>query len=207
MLRSPHVQSPEATFGTKLPMMDAIDQGPPVAGPSLMLYLAGLTVTLCGLYAVNYGNADTNFAALTIGLAVCGYAFSYGLRIRRISTQAVQTPVLVVLGLGVLAMLTSERGLNWLIPLGIPDDRSRMLEFIVAWLAIFQCFTLGNDAAVLFACVPCMTMLALVSTKNSAAEVQNAFLIFIAASTFMMVHENYLRTRAAQFHGRFRSRD
>jgi transglutaminase-like putative cysteine protease len=171
------------------------------------LYIAGLCVTLSGLYAVNYGSPDQNFTMLTFGLAACGYLVSYTLRVKRIAIQTIQTPLMVVLGLVFLAMLSSDRGLGWLAPAGIEEDRARILQFIFAWLAIIHSFLLSNDAAVLFACVPCMTMLALVSTRNSDQEVQNAFLTFIGASTFMMVHENYLRTRQSQLQGRFSIRD
>jgi transglutaminase-like putative cysteine protease len=172
--------------------------------PSLLLYVAGLCVTLSGLYAVNFGSQDTTFTTLTFGLAICGYLFSYMLRLRKIAAQSLHTPMLIVLGLAVLAMLSSERGLGWLAPQGMEEDRARWLQFIFAWFAIVHSFLLANDAAVLFACVPCMTMLALVSTRNAAPDVQNAFLVFIGASTFMMVHENYLRTRSAQAQGRSR---
>jgi hypothetical protein len=181
---------------------DELYEGTAPPPPSLWLYLAGLCVTLSGLYAVNFGSQDQNFTLLTVGLAVCGYLVSYVLRLRRISMQSLQTPILVILGLTLLAMLSSERGLSWLAPLGEEGDRGRILQFIFAWLAIIHSFVLANDAAVLFACVPCMTMLALVSTRNPDPEIQNAFLAFIAGSTFMMVHENYLRTRQAQLKGR-----
>src|SRR5690242_10212191 len=52
------------------------------------LYLAGLCVTLSGLYAVNYGVDDQNFALMTYGLAVLGYIISYCLRVYRVSPQA-----------------------------------------------------------------------------------------------------------------------
>jgi hypothetical protein len=183
---------------------EATDVDVAVSAPSPWLYLAGLCVTLAGLYAVNYGSPDQNFTLLTVALAVCGYLASYILRVRRISVQSLQTPALVVLGLTVLAMLSSERGLGWLMPQGEESDRGRILQFMFAWLAIAHSYLLANDAAVLFACVPCMTMLALVSTRNSDPEIQNAFLAFIAGSTFMMVHENYLRTRLSQQKGRSR---
>src|SRR5437016_6134666 len=59
------------------------------------LYLAGLCVTLSGLYAVNFGVDDQNFALMTYGLAVLGYIISYCLRVYRISPQALQVPMVV----------------------------------------------------------------------------------------------------------------
>lgn len=174
---------------------------------SLFLYLAGLIVTLAGLYAVNFGIEDPNFANLTYGLATSGYVVSYLLRVRRVDTQMLHIPILVGVGLVALSTITSGHGLGWLAPAGMEEDKSKSLQLLVAWIAIVQSFLLGSDAAILFACVPCMSMLAIVSTTNSDPHIQNAFLLFIGASTFMMVHENYMRTRMSKVMGRSRNRD
>lgn len=170
-------------------------------GVSAWLYLAGLCVTLAALYAVNYGLDDTRFALLSYSLAIIGYAFSYTLRVRQISLQSIQMPLIVCVGLLILANATGS-GMGWMVPVGIGDNRAVGMQVLVAWGAIIQTFLLSNDASVLFACVPGMTMLALVSTLNPDTEIQNAFLTFIGAATFMMVHENYLRTRTALSEGR-----
>src|SRR5690349_23611391 len=154
------------------------------------LYLAGLCVTLSGLYAVNYGVEDQNFALMTYGLAILGYLISYCLRLYRVSPQALQVPMVVCLGLIFFAGLSSEQGLGVFAPSGILEDRAKSLQLIFVYMAIIHTFMLSNDAAVLFACVPCMTMLALVSTTNADSQIQNAFLVFIGAATFLMVHEN-----------------
>src|SRR5438105_15719048 len=86
------------------------------------LYLAGLCVTLSGLYAVNYGVEDQNFALMTYGLAIVGYLISYCLRVYRISPQALQVPMVVCLGLIFFAGLSSEQGLGVFAPPGILDD-------------------------------------------------------------------------------------
>ncbi len=170
-------------------------------GVSAWLYLAGLCVTLAALYAVNYGLDDIRFALLSYSLAITGYAFSYTLRVRQISLQSIQMPLIVCVGLLILANATGS-GMGWMVPVGIGDNRAVGMQVLVAWGAIIQSFLLSNDASVLFACVPGMTMLALVSTLNPDTEIQNAFLVFIGAATFMMVHENYLRTRTALSEGR-----
>ena len=74
-------------------------------------------------------------------------------------------------------------------------------------MALLHTFLLGSDSSVLFACVPGMTLLALVSTLNPDPRVQNAFLVFIGAATFMMVHENFLRTRSVASIGRVPRRE
>lgn len=163
--------------------------------PSPWLYLAGLVVTLCGLFAVNYYLGDPQFAVTTYGLAGAGYLTSYLVRRSGRNLSAVQLPATVLIALLLLVFLSGDRPSGFLVPYSAQDDRFKMLQVLFAWMAVIQTFMLSADAAVLFACVPCMTMLALVSTRTPDLAVQRAFILFMAAGTFLMVHENYLRTR------------
>lgn len=174
---------------------------------SIWLYVAGLCVTLAGLYAVNFGVEDQNFVMMTYCVSTIGYVLSYFLRIFRVSLQSIQIPLMVCLGLIFFAGISSDQGLGWFAPPSILEDRAKGLQLIFVYMALIHSFTLSTDAAVLFACVPCMTMLALVSTTTSEPQVQNAFLVFIGAATFLMVHENYLRTRSARVVGKNPSRE
>lgn len=190
---------------TNSPTVTTVQGGTEPNGRELVspwLYLAGMLVTLSGLFAVNFGIEDQSFVFLTYGLAIGGYVISYLLRIARISLRALQVPLVVCIGLMFFAMLSSERGLSWFAPSGMVEDRAKNLQLVFVWLAIVHSYLLNNDAAVLFACVPCITMIALVSTISPDPTVQSAFLIFIGASTFLLVHENYLRTRHATMKGR-----
>lgn len=170
--------------------------------PSFWLYLAGFCVTMSGLFAVNFSLNNPGFTMLTYGLAFCGYITSYILRRRNLALSAVQTPLLVGLALIFLAAISSGQGFDWLLPVEDPNDRAKALQLIFAWFAILHTFTLSADAAVLFACVPCMTMIALASTQGTDTELLNSFLVFVGASTFLMIHENYLRTKQGKVLGR-----
>lgn len=180
--------------GTLQEDADAAQSQMPV---SIWLYIAGLCVTLSGLYAVNFGLEDASFANLSYGLAIAGYVFSYVTRARGVDLNAIKMPLLMSGALLFLAYVSGS-GAGWLISTGVGDNRSQAMQVLFAWVAIVHTFTLLNDASVLFACVPGMTMLALVSTVSPEQEIQNAFVVFVAASTFLMVHENYLRTRNAK---------
>ena len=160
-------------------------------GPiSPWLYIAGALVTLAALYAVNFGLEDSGFALLTYMLAIGGYCSSYVLRVRGISLRGVQVPLLTLLGFFFLLSLLFGQGA------GTGDSPSRNLQIALTWVAILHSYTLSNNAAVLFACVPGMTLIALVSTSTTEIEAQNAFFLFFGAATFLLIHENYLRTQA-----------
>src|SRR5438128_253605 len=79
---------------------------------SLWLYLAGLCVTLSGLYAVNFGIEDQNFVMLTYTVSIVGYVLSYFLRLFRVSLQSIQVPLMVCLGLIFFAGVSSDQGLS-----------------------------------------------------------------------------------------------
>lgn len=168
---------------------------------SLWLYVAGLCVTLSGLYAVNFSLDDPGFAALTYGLAGAGYVFSFVLRSRGVSFQSMQLPFGLLLACTLLLLLWSDAPPTWLAPANMGGDHNKGLQLIVMWIAVVHTYTLASDAWVLFACVPCMTMIALVSTSSPDPAVQNAFLVFISATTFLLIHENFLRTRTATASG------
>lgn len=186
---SPHPNAPSQAAAEEEPI-------------SLWLYLAGLCVTLSGLYAVNFDITDRSFASLTYGLAIGGYLTSYLMRVCRLPLKAVQYPLIAALIVVFFSGISSDRGLGWLAPPEVADNRAKSLQLVFAWLAIIHTFTLTANAAILFACVPCMTMIALVSTTTTEPQVQNAFLLFICSATFLMVHDNYLRTRQATILGR-----
>lgn len=162
------------------------------------LYLAGLCATLSGLFAVNFGIEDPNFGLMMYVLATLGYLTSYVMRLKRISSRVLQAPLAVVVVFLVFSVLSNDSGTTWFAPAGLGQDRAKYLQLVFAWLAILQTYILSTNGSVLFACVPCMTMIALVSTQTTEPQVQNVFLLFICAATFMMVHENFLRTRSTR---------
>ena len=187
-------QAGGARAGNSVPV-DASAAAPDKERVSLWLYVAGLCVTLSGLFALNYSLDDSGFAALSYGVAIFGYGFSYTLRVRGIKLETIQAPLIVCVLLLALANF-SGGGIGWLMPQVAANSRAYGLQLLVGWVALLHTFLLGSDSAILFACVPGMSLLALVSTLNPDTRVQNAFLVFIGAATFMMVHENFLRTQS-----------
>ena len=166
-----------------------------IAPPSGWLYLAGLCVTLSGLYAVWTNVNSGTYRAATFLLAALGYGFSFMARRLQIPLHSLRTMALSGAGLLFVFALTTRHGLDSLLPAEALADRSKACLILIAWGATLLTFLLTSDAAVLFSCVPSMSMIALVSTLSQDTPMQNVFLVFVAAATFLMVHENYLRTQ------------
>ena len=164
---------------------------------SISLYIAGLCVCLAGLYAFNFNLDDTNFALLSYGLVITGYVLCYAMRRFQLSARAAQIPLLIVVGLFCFSGISN----GWFAPT-VGDDRARSIELMLVYICIFHSFTLTTDTVVLFACVPVMALLSLASTTSPDVEIEYAFIFFISAATFLMVHENYLRTRLSVVRGR-----
>ena len=175
--------------------------GRAAAPPSLWLYMAGLCVTLSGLYAVCYELESSAYRFAALLIAGVGYAFSFLARRSSLPLRTVQTVGFAAIAALIVFAASTPRGLNALLPLEAQTDHAKAWQILIAWVAIAQTFTLTSDAAVLFACVPSMTLIALVSTLASDLPMQNIFLAFVGAATFLMVHENYLRTQAGGGNG------
>jgi len=161
------------------------------------LYLAGLCVTLSGLYAVSYGRENPAFATITYVIAASGYAISYFVRLLKSPYESLRLPFLVLVGLGLFAWLSTGGADGGGDTRSALTDRSHAMQLLCMWVALLQPFAAASDMAVLSSCVPCMSLIALVSSTSPDSEVQYAFLVFVGAATFLMVHENYLRTRTA----------
>lgn len=167
--------------------------------PSPWLYASAMGVTLAGLYSV--GMENSSFLMTTWLIALLGYVVSFFFRWQNISIKAIQTPALIALILLLVMAWTGDGGLAWLFPIEPGADRGKLLQMAFAWFAILHTFTIGADSGLLFQCVPCMTMLALASTADSDPKIQTAFLVFIACATFLMIHENFLRSRRGKVLG------
>lgn len=171
------------------------------------LYLSGLMAVLAAVYAVNFGLESLSFGAFSMLSITLGFSISYALRRRRASLRSLQIPVLLIVVLIVAGIAASDRGMEWLWPSGVSGDRQKAGQVLLTWLLILLSYLLNSNGAVLFCIVPSFAMLALVSQSNTEAEVQNSFLLFVTATTFLMVHDNFLRTRQFQAKGRTQNQE
>jgi transglutaminase-like putative cysteine protease len=187
-----HTSSPLANTETH---QEAFPEQRPA--PSVLMYMAGLVVTLCGLYAVNVVIEDPGFANLTYGLTVIGTLVSYISRKQSASPRAIETPAVIFCVFVFLLAMLADPALPFLAPASVEGDRAKALAVLLVWLAVFRSFTLLSDGALLFCCVPTIAMIGLVSTMSSNGALVKAFVVFIGAAAFLLVHENFIRTRTS----------
>ncbi|MCX6381601.1 MAG: DUF4129 domain-containing protein [Armatimonadetes bacterium] len=169
---------------------------------SLWLYLAGLCAVLSAIYAVNFSLEIPEFGNMAFTGATAGFLLSYWLRSRGSGSRSLQRPIVLIVILLVIAFASSDRGMEWFWPSVVNGERQKAIQIVLVWFTVFWSFLLTSNASILFSIVPCFAMLALVSQTSTQAEIQNAFLLFVTATTFLMVHDNYLRTLNFQVKGR-----
>lgn len=167
---------------------------PPASTP---LYVAGLIITICGLYAINIILGDSAFGNLTIGLATAGWLVSFISRKQNVAPRAIEMPAAVLCVFLAFTALISDQVLPFLSPPGISDDRAKSLAVLLTWLVVFRSFTLITDGSLLFCCVPTIAMIGLAGTMTADSALVTSFMVFGCAAAFMLVHENFLRTRRA----------
>lgn len=185
-------------FSGNAPAGRAFGSEPAAApAPSIPMYVAGLIVTYAGLHAANLSLGDPSFAALILGLTLIGFAASYITRRQNIAPRNVELPALVVCVCVVLMAVITDPADSFLAPVSVAEDRSKALALLLTWLTVFRSFTLTSDAALLFCCVPTIALIGLVGTSTADPALPMVFVVFVAASVFMMVHENVRQTAAA----------
>jgi hypothetical protein len=166
------------------------------APPSLPMYLAAFVVTGCGLYAATQYLADDPFSRLIFGLTILGFIVSFVSRHQNVSPRNIELPALIICGCVFFTGLISDQ--PFLAPASIGDDRHRSLAVLLTWLTVFRSYTLINDGALLFCCVPTIALIGLISTNMTDESLISTFILFVAAASFLMVHENFLRTRGSR---------
>lgn len=176
----------------------AVDDPAWVSPPSLPMYLAAFIVTVCGLFAATEYLADDPFSHLIYGLTILGFIVSFVSRHQNVSPRNIELPALIICGCVFLTGLFSDQ--PFLAPASIGDDRHRSLAVLLTWLTVFRSYTLINDGALLFCCVPTIALIGLISTNLTDSSLLTTFIVFVAAASFLMVHENFLRTRTTRTH-------
>ncbi|MGC8668696.1 MAG: transglutaminase TgpA family protein [Chthonomonadales bacterium] len=161
------------------------------APPSMFLYLAGYAVTACGLLAAALILERPSLAGATLALSGAGFAVSFLLRMWNLAPEAIELPGAALAAVVALAGFLSDQSLQ-AVPGGI-GDRAHGLVVLLVWLSVARSFTLVTDASVLFCCVPTIALTGLAGTMTTEPALTGYFALFVAASVFMLVHENVLR--------------
>ena len=163
----------------------------PVRPPSLPLYLAGAAAQIAGLSAVANQVSEPLFGWFTILLTLIGAATAFILRGRGKTPPFLQVGIVAV-GIVLMFALRGSGLFAGIIPLESQGSQEILLVSALALTATFCTFLWINDEAVAFSCVWSIAMIGLTGTVNINRELIIAFIFFLAAATFLLVHQNSL---------------
>ncbi|GAB4455845.1 MAG: hypothetical protein OHK0029_12620 [Armatimonadaceae bacterium] len=163
---------------------------------SIPLYVAGGAVQISALVAVAYQVAEPAFAYFTIALTILGMVVSYNLRRIGISSRLIFAGT-ILLGLIFLYALRGAGVFGAIIPLEVQGSQEILLISALAYTATFSSFLLLTDEAVVFTCVWAIAIIGLTGTVNINRELVLCFIAFLAASSFLLIHQNTLHQSAA----------
>jgi hypothetical protein len=195
--------------GASSPTEESANGGPPPAneGPrevSIPLYVAAAIAQIAGFCSVAYQIAQPAFAYFTIILTIIGMFVSY--QLRRLGTPArlIKSGTLL-LGLVFLYALRGAGVFGAIVPIEAQGSQEMLLVTALAFTATFCSFLLLTDEAVVFTCVWSIAIIGLTGTVNINRELIISFVVFLAAASFMLVHQNALANSSGGKSGKSRS--
>ncbi|HEY3283226.1 MAG TPA: transglutaminase domain-containing protein, partial [Armatimonadota bacterium] len=154
------------------------------------LYVAAFVIILCGISAVNSTLDDGRLTGITIALALVGTFTSLLLRVWGVSQSTVGW---VVSGVTLFLLVSGSTSITGFVPQeGAAPDPQRALGMLLEWGTILFSFTMLTNSSLLFAIIPCMALLGLMSSENLNPEMVTYFLGFVLATVFAMGYDGFL---------------
>jgi hypothetical protein len=99
---------------------------------------------------------------------------------------------IVLVGLVFLFVFRGSGLFAAMIPMEAQGTQEVLLVSALAFISTFCSFLWLNDEAVVFSCVWSIAMIGLTGTININRELIISFIVFLAAATFLLVHQNSL---------------
>ena len=166
--------------------------GEPNMRARVPLYIAGFGAGVMGLVTLSTATADNGFALLTTLLLGAGFCTSWAVRSGALSRSTLVAAVLVVLlaTLGMIFVIPAAR--HQLLPSETLKSTDLIPTALLAWLIVICSFNLTTDRAVLFLCVPSLSLIGLTASFGPSAEMLTYFVVFLALACFVLIQQNAL---------------
>ena len=158
---------------------------------SVPLYMSGCLGTLAAVGAVmqNLGPDALGFAIGLLGIV--GYVVSYSYRRTRLSPRLLNGTIGFVVVLLVAAVLTGRLSIGSLEP-ATQSQTDLQLAVALQWLAVLYTWTLTDDRKVVTAAILAISTIGLVAASDVTPALIGCFLVYVAATVFLLIHQNYL---------------
>lgn len=156
------------------------------------LYIAGLAASSMGLAALGTVVSDGIFMLLMFVLLALGFYISWMARTGRLRALDVRSIASITLSI-IIAVTAMMRALQYqLFVFDVMSARDLHVAVGLAWLMVICSFVLTTDSAVIFICVPSLSIIGLSSTLGPTSDILIYFIFFLAFSCFLMLQHNLI---------------
>jgi len=159
------------------------------------LFIAGFGASATGVIALSAATTDTAFTLLILVLLAAGFCVSYMVRAGMLSGSTVAGAALMILVSALAAIFAAPDARYVLFPPEVLRSTDLILAAMLAWLMVVHSFSLRTDTAVLFECVPSLSLIGLVATFESSTQALTCFVVFLALACFVAIRQNALSDR------------
>ncbi len=155
-------------------------------------YAAAFAASALGLACFNTVVVNNGFMLAAIGLVFIGFCVSYAVRaglLKKSGSEAIVLAMLLILLATVLAMPNSRSAM---LPDQVTQTSDMFMGTMLVWLMVACSFRLSYDRAVLFMCVPALSLIGLTATFAPDTEALIYFGLFLTLGSFILIKENAL---------------
>lgn len=168
------------------------------------MYVAGYGASAVGVVVMGRAVGDPLFTVLALVLMAVGFMASSAVRTGRLPRQMAEGVLLFALVLGTLLVLINPGFRYAVLPLHALASSDLVLATILVWLMVVYSFNLRTDRAVLFMCVPPLSLLGMMSTFDPSGQPIVYFILYLCFASFVLIHQNALSQAAPAEHRRVR---
>jgi len=160
--------------------------------PRIPLYIAGLGVSFVGIIALGIIMGDSTVALLMSALTAVGFATSWRVRAGTLRKYSLQILSLILLVSVLVANFVMPAFRYVLLPARVYGSADLALACMLVWLMVIHSFTLVTDKAVLFMCVPSLSLISLAATLGRGVEMLIYFVVLLVLACFVLIQQNAL---------------
>lgn len=160
--------------------------------------IAGFVASACALLMFAVATEASAFSMLALPMLVAGFVMSWLVSTGALARWVRDLTVGLILTVSALALFTVPQLAEMLAdPYSVMPGDPRVAGFL-AWLIVVYSFNLVSTSAVLFICVPSISLFGLAGTTGGGANPLFFFMIFLGASSFALMRQNSLSEDSRQ---------
>lgn len=160
------------------------------------LYAAGFGAASMGVLVMGRAVADPAFTLLAMVSLFAGFAASLAVRLGMLRRAVADACLLLLLTVGTILLFADSTFRYIVLPIQTLTSADLVLAATLVWLMVVYGFNLRSDRAVLFICVPPLSLIGLMSTFDPSGQPLAYFVMYLCFACFVLVQQNALSQAA-----------